>query len=164
MFFKLKRDPGPMMRLHLGHRDDEVGIENGARHPQLSESAVIGFQLHSLELVAVQIDELDLPFVEMRRQTRGLHYEFSVALMSRAFADHHTGGAKTKKGSCGCADKSRARVHGSRLVIHLIWFEENCLAKHLQMEEPQSVHEEELQSSRSIRLHPGSLQMSEVSG
>jgi hypothetical protein len=33
----------------------------------------------------------------MRLQTRGLHYEFSVALMSRAFADHNTGGAKTKE-------------------------------------------------------------------
>jgi hypothetical protein len=67
----------------------------------------------------------------MRLQTRGLHYEFSVALMSRAFADHNTGGAKTKEGSCRRSDKSGACVYGSRQIFHQIWFEKNRPAQHL---------------------------------
>jgi hypothetical protein len=64
----------------------------------------------------------------MRIQTRGLYYDFSVALMSRAFADHNMGSAKPKETSRGGADQSRVRVYGSRQVFHQIWLEENAHA------------------------------------
>jgi hypothetical protein len=49
---------------------------------------------------AVEIHELDLPFREMRLETCRLHYEFRVALMSRALANHNPRCA-SRSGGCG---------------------------------------------------------------
>jgi hypothetical protein len=64
--------------------------------------------------------------------------------MSRAFADHNTGGAQTKEGPCRRSDKSGACVYGSRQIFHQIWLEENRLAKNVQAEQPQSIQKERL--------------------
>jgi hypothetical protein len=64
--------------------------------------------------------------------------------MSRAFADHNTGGAETKERSCRRSDKSCARVYGSRQIFHEVWLEENRLAKNVQAEQPQSIQKERL--------------------
>jgi hypothetical protein len=57
-----------------------------------------------------------------------MHHEFSVALVSRAFADHNPRGSKTKKTSRGGADQSRVRVYGPLQVFHQIWLEKNAQA------------------------------------
>src|SRR5579862_8021309 len=111
-----------MMGLHFGHRNDEVGFENRTRQPECTKTAVIGFQLHFSELVPVEIHELDLPFREMRLETCRLHYEFRVALMSGALADHNSRGAKTEETPRRGANQSRVRVHRTRQVFYQVWF------------------------------------------
>ena len=108
------------------------------------KAAVIGPQPYFPEFVAVQIHERGLPFPEMRLETWRTHDQFGVALMSRTFADRDACGAETKEAARGRSDERGVRVYRLRKIFHQIWFEENCLAKHLQMEEPQSVHEKSL--------------------
>ena len=86
-----------------------------------------------------EIHELDLRFAEMRPQACRMHHKFSIALMSRAFADHDTSGPETKEGSCRRSDKSCVRVYGSRQIFHQIWFEKNRPAQHIYPEQSQSV-------------------------
>jgi len=76
------------------------------REPEFVKAAVIGPKLHSSKFVAIQIHEFDLPFPEMRFQTRSLHYEFGVALMTRTFADRDACGTETKE-----AARSRSHEH-----------------------------------------------------
>ena len=109
--------------------------------PQFVKAAVIGPQLNSSKLVAIQIHEFDLPFLEMRFQTRSMHNEFGVALMSWTLAYGYLVGAVTKEASRGRSDKHGVRVYQLWQIFHQIWFEENRHANHLQMEKPQSVHE-----------------------
>ncbi|HTW65656.1 MAG TPA: hypothetical protein VME17_13605, partial [Bryobacteraceae bacterium] len=108
------------------------------------KAAVIGPQLNSSKFVAIQIHEFDLPFLEMRFQTRSMHNEFGVALMSWTLAYDNPTGAETKEASRGRSDKHGVRVYQLWQIFHQIWFEENCFAKHLQMEKPQSGHEKRL--------------------
>jgi hypothetical protein len=65
-----------------------------------------------------EIHELDLPFREMRLETCRLHYEFGVALMSGALANHNPHGAKTEETSRRGADQCRVRVHRTRQVFY----------------------------------------------
>jgi hypothetical protein len=65
------------------------------------------------------------------RETRSLHYEFRVALMSRALTDHNPCGSKSQETSRRGADQSRIRVHGIWQVFHQIWFKKNRPSQHV---------------------------------
>jgi hypothetical protein len=132
------------MGLHLGHRDDEVRIENGTRQPQFSEAAEISLQLHSRDFVAIEVDELDLPVRKMRFQACGLNYEFGVTLMARTLADNDPSRAQAKKTASGRSDNVPVRIYRTRQVFHQIWLKENPPASHVQTEQPQPVHEQRL--------------------
>ncbi len=80
----------------------------------------------------------------MRFQVRGLHHKFGVPLMAWTLSDHDPGGAQTKEAAGGRSDNVRVRVYRTRQILHQIWFEENRLARHVQTEQPQSVHQERL--------------------
>jgi hypothetical protein len=67
----------------------------------------------------------------MRLETCRLHYEFRVALMSRALANHNPRCAKTEETSRRSANQSRVRVHGTRQVFYQVWFYENGPPQHL---------------------------------
>ena len=51
-------------------------------------------------------------------ETCRLHYEFGVALMSGAIANHNSRGAKTEETSRRSADQCRVRVHRTRQVFY----------------------------------------------
>ena len=85
-----------------------------------------------------------LSLCEMRFQAGSLRYEFSVTLVARTLTDYDPDGAKTKETAGRRSDNSRVRVYRTRQVFHKVRFEENGLARHVQTEQPQSVHEQRL--------------------
>jgi hypothetical protein len=131
MFFRLSVTPAQWWVFTLGIETTKPASRTERGSHSSSHAAVIGFQLHSPELVAVEIHELDLQFVEMPLQTCRLHHKFSIALMTRAFADHNASSAETKERSCRRSDKSCVCVYGSRQTLDQIWFEKNRPAQHL---------------------------------
>ena len=55
-----QRDAGPVMRLHLGHRDDEVGCQNGSWKPQVAKTGIVRLKPGFDEFVAIEIYKCDL--------------------------------------------------------------------------------------------------------
>jgi hypothetical protein len=80
----------------------------------------------------------------MGLETRRLHYEFRVSLMTGALTDYNPFCAKMKETSRRGSDQSRVRVHGTGQVFHQIWFQKDASPQNLYPEQPQSFHKERL--------------------
>ncbi len=83
------RDPGPVVRLELRQRDDQVGAPEGggqAEPGQLREPQPVGDEIH---VVVVQVDERDPVLGEHRPQARLLEHQVGVSAVPLALRDEH---------------------------------------------------------------------------
>ena len=103
------------------------------------KTAVVGLQRDSNELVAVEINELDVSLCEMRLEASSLHYKLGVALVPRTFADCDVCRPETEETSRGRADEHLVGVDGFRQILHKIRLEEDRFAGNIQPEQPQSI-------------------------
>ena len=67
------------------------------------KTAVVGLQRDSNELVAVEINELDVALSEMRLEASSLYDKLGVALVSRTFADRDVCRPETKEAARSCS-------------------------------------------------------------
>ena len=106
-----QRDPSPMMRFHFRHGYDEIGRKDSARQPQLAEAGIVRLELRFDEVVAIQIDELDLAMQHLIGETGFVHQQFGIAMMAGAFGDSYRTGFKPEEALASSADELRVRVY-----------------------------------------------------
>ena len=75
------------MRFHFRHGYDEIGRKNSSGQPEVAQAGIVGLKLGFDEVVAIQINELDLAMQQLIGETRVVHQEFCVPMMAGAFGD-----------------------------------------------------------------------------
>src|SRR2546427_2078766 len=138
--FHARGDAGPVMRLHLWHRHDEVGNQNGPRKPEMTEAGVVRMQLDLCEFIAIEIHEPDPSMEEVIPKTRFKEKQLRVAMMTGAFSNRDGSCSQPQKGFSGGADELSVCIHRFACdVLHNVGFEQNGLPTDIQLERPDSV-------------------------
>ena len=149
--FHAQRNPGPVMRLHLWHGYDEIGRKNSSGQPEVAQAGIVGLKLGFDEVVAIQIDELDLAMQKLIGETRFVHQEFCVPMMAGAFGDGYGSGSKSEE-AIGCgADQLCVRVYGfSRYVLDNIGLEQDRFSADVQIKKAETLVDQTVEPVRIL--------------
>ena len=138
--FHAQCDSGPVMRFHFRHGYDEIGRKNSSGQPEVAQAGIVGLKLGFDEVVAIQINELDLAMQQLIGETRVVHQEFCVPMMAGAFGDGNGSSSKPKE-ALGCgADQLCVRVYGFfRDVLDNIGFEQDRFSRNVQIKKAETL-------------------------
>ena len=101
----------PVMGLHLGHRDDQIGLDDLLREVEPVQAAGAAAVVDPADLAVVQIGEVQPRVVERLLHARLDQRHFGVAHVARSFAHDHASSPAAK-------DFGRRHDHG-RMRRHL---------------------------------------------
>ena len=135
------------MRLELRHRDDDVGLAQHLRHPELAEAGVPRSERYPDDRRVVEVDELRAP---RRRERRGARTATTTASVSRRWPGPSPTtterGAEAPKRVRGRDDEPRVRVD-RRVAEELdeVRLEQHRAAAHVRLDEPEPVEQQALE-------------------
>ena len=114
-----KRDAGPVMRLHLGERDDQVCSLERIRQGQLAEGRRSESVGNERDIVMVQVDELEAGLLEDVAQAGLVEYKLGIAAMPRPLGDNDLASPPPPENLGDRAHHGRIRVDLGRVHIRL---------------------------------------------
>jgi hypothetical protein len=134
-----ERDPCPVVSLELGHRDEEVGVEHGARQvevAQVGKAALQGRAAHAIHVeVHVGCPDVAQGVVEARREQHVL----GVAAVAGALGDDHLACVQAAEGLGGCSHQQGVGVDdAARVVFDQVRLEDHTRSAHGELAGAQS--------------------------
>ena len=88
-----QRGAHPVMGLHLGHGDQQVGAQSGVGKVELAEARELAGGAHARDVVQVQIHEQVFEARNDLEVAGGVRQVQRVAAVARPLGDAHAGGA-----------------------------------------------------------------------
>jgi hypothetical protein len=75
------------MGFHLGHGNDEVMAEHGAREKKMAQASVVCAELDLNQLIAIEVNKRDSALSEFVSVPAFMKHQLCIALVPGAFGD-----------------------------------------------------------------------------
>src|SRR5262245_22845240 len=127
-----RRHTDPVVRLELGHRDEQIGFEDGRRQVEASELCEMAARGHRFHVVVVEVHPSAPGAPDSLAESRRRDEILGVPAVPGAFGHDHLAGPELPEGLDGGRNQDRIRRHRGMAGDELdqVRLQDHTLARH----------------------------------